>query len=194
MKFETFFLNECRDTISSLDISKISKMVRLISDVKKRKGRIFFVGVGGSAANASHAVNDFRKLGNIECYTPADNMSEISARINDDGWNSAYKKWLEVSKFNKHDMLFVFSVGGGDLKKKISVNIIEAIKLAMKKKAKICSIVGPNGGYAKKYSHVSLVVLVKEKKFVTPISESIQSIIWHLLVSHALIKENKTKW
>ena len=122
--------------IDKIDLSQIEKAISHLKKVKKNKGRIFFIGVGGSAGNCSHAVNDFRKICNIESYTPTDNVSELTARINDDGWNSSFKKWLEISKLNSKDILFIFSVGGGNLKKKISVNLIEAIKLAKKKNAK----------------------------------------------------------
>jgi D-sedoheptulose 7-phosphate isomerase len=150
--------------------------------------------VGGSAANSSHAVNDFRKLAGIECYTPVDNISELSARTNDDGWHTVFKSWLVVSKLCSNDLIFVFSVGGGDDKKNISKNIIEALKFAKKKKAKICGIVGKNGGYTYKVANACLRIPVNNLKNLTPHSEAFQAIIWHLLVSHPNIKKYKTKW
>jgi len=150
--------------------------------------------VGGSAANASHAVNDFRKIVGIECYTPVDNISELTARTNDEGWESVFKNWLSTSNLNSKDMVFVFSVGGGDLKKKISVNIIKALKFARLKKAKICGIVGKNGGYTVKAANECLRIPVDNLKNLTPHSEAFQAVIWHLIVTHPELKKFKTKW
>ncbi len=147
MNFIKQYLIEAKNIIDALDLIEISKIVKHINIVKKNKGRIFFIGVGGSAANSSHAVNDFRKLAGIECYTPADNISELTARTNDEGWHTVFKSWLVVSKLSKKDLVFVFSVGGGNKEKNVSTNIIEALKFAKLKKAKICGIVGKNGGY-----------------------------------------------
>ena len=194
MNFVKQYLNEAKNIIDALDLKEISKIVKHIHFVKKNKGRIFFIGVGGSAANSSHAVNDFRKLAGIECYSPVDNVSELTARTNDEGWHSIFKSWLIVSKLNKNDLIFVFSVGGGDVKRNISVNIIEALKFAKLKKAKICGIVGKNGGYTSKIADACLRIPVENMKNLTPHSEAFQAIIWHLLVSHPDIKEYKTKW
>ncbi len=180
--------------IDKIDLSQIEKAISHLKKVKKNKGRIFFIGVGGSAGNCSHAVNDFRKICNIESYTPTDNVSELTARINDDGWNSSFKKWLEISKLNSKDILFIFSVGGGNLKKKISVNLIEAIKLAKKKKCKILGIVGRDGGYAAKNSDTIIIIPNIDNKLVTPYSESFQSVVWHCLVTHPTLQSNKMKW
>ncbi len=180
--------------INKIDFSQIEKAVSHLKKVKKDKGRIFFIGVGGSAGNCSHAVNDFRKICNIESYTPTDNVSELTARINDDGWDSSFKKWLEISKLNSKDILFIFSVGGGNLKKKISVNLIEAIDLAKKKKCKILGIVGRDGGYAAKNSDAVIIIPTIDKKLVTPYSESFQSVVWHCLVTHPTLQSNKMKW
>jgi D-sedoheptulose 7-phosphate isomerase len=136
------YLEELKKIAEKIDIHKIEKIVNIISNTQKKSGRIFFIGVGGSAANTSHAVNDFRKIAAIECYAPMDNVSEISARTNDNGWNSIFSEWLKISKINKKDILFIFSVGGGDIKNNISTNIIEAIDYAKKTKAKIIGIVG----------------------------------------------------
>ena len=194
MDFIRQYLIEAKNIIDALDLIEISKIVKHISVVKKNKGRIFFIGVGGSAANSSHAVNDFRKLAGIECYSPVDNVSELTARTNDEGWHTIFKSWLIVSKLNKNDLIFVFSVGGGDVKRNISVNIIEALKFAKLKKAKICGIVGKNGGYTSKIADACLRIPVENMKNLTPHSEAFQAIIWHLLVSHPDIKEYKTKW
>jgi D-sedoheptulose 7-phosphate isomerase len=194
MNFIKNYLNETIKIIEKIDIFKIKKIINLIKLVKKKKGRIFFIGVGGSAANASHAVNDFRKIVGIECYTPVDNISELTARTNDEGWESVFKNWLSTSNLNSKDMVFVFSVGGGDLKKKISVNIIEALKFARLKKAKICGIVGKNGGYTVKAANECLRIPVDNLKNLTPHSEAFQAVIWHLIVTHPELKKFKTKW
>ncbi len=194
MNFIKQYLVETKDIIDALDLKEISKIIKHISFVQNKKGRIFFIGVGGSAANSSHAVNDFRKLAGIECYTPVDNMSELSARTNDEGWHTVFKSWLVVSRLCSNDLIFVFSVGGGDEKKNISKNIIEALKFAKRKKVKICGIVGKNGGYTYKVANACLRIPVNNLKNLTPHSEAFQAIIWHLLVSHPNIKKYKTKW
>lgn len=150
--------------------------------------------MGGSAANCSHAVNDFRKIVQIEAYTPIDNVSELTARANDEGWNYIFSEWLKISKINSNDLLFIFSVGGGNKKKNISTNLIFAIDYAKKQKAKIVSILGRNDGYAAKESNIALVIPTVNPKKITPHSEAFQSVIWHLLVSHPDLKFNETKW
>ena len=194
MNFIKQYLIEVKNIIDALDLKEILKIVKHINFVKKKKGRIFFIGVGGSAANSSHAVNDFRKLAGIECYSPVDNVSELTARTNDEGWHTIFKSWLIVSKLNKNDLIFVFSVGGGDSRKNVSTNIIQALKFAKLKKAKICGIVGKNGGYTSKIADACLRIPVKNMKNLTPHSEAFQAVIWHLLVSHPDIKKYKTKW
>jgi len=194
MKFIKQYLIESKNIIDALDLKKISKIVYQINTVQKNKGRIFFIGVGGSAANCSHAVNDFRKLAGIECYTPVDNISELTARTNDEGWHTVFRAWLVVSKLNKKDLVFVFSVGGGDEKKNVSTNIIEALKFAKLKGTKICGIVGKNGGYTNKIADVCLRIPVQNLKNLTPHSEAFQAVIWHLLISHPDIKKFRTKW
>ena len=150
--------------------------------------------MGGSAGNCSHAVNDFRKLCNVEAYAITDNVSEITARTNDEGFETIFDQYLIISNLRKNDILFIFSVGGGNLKKNVSVNLINAIKLAKKKKAKVLGIVGKKNGYTYKNGDVVLDIDTKDKKLITPISESYQAVIWHLLVSHPLLAKNKTKW
>lgn len=192
--FSHKFLQETISICNRLDKSKIESVALLISNIKKKNGRIFFLGVGGSAGNSSHAVNDFRKLANIECYTPIDNASELTARINDDGWNNSFSNWLKVSKIKKNDCLFFFSVGGGNIKKKVSINLIEAAKFGKKKKCKIVSILGRKDGYLAKNSNEAIIIPDINKNHITPHSEAFQGIIWHLLITHPMIKQYKTKW
>jgi D-sedoheptulose 7-phosphate isomerase len=182
------------DSLISIDYFKIEKISKILNQVRRKKGRIFFLGVGGSAGNATHAVNDFRKICNIECYTPTDNVSELTARINDEGWDTSFKNWLITSNLNSKDAIFIFSVGGGNLKKKISVNLIESIKLAKKTKSKILGIVGKKDGYAYQNGDAVLSINVKESKYLTPISEAMQAVVWHCLVSQPILQKNKTKW
>jgi len=180
--------------IEKLDFNKIEKLAKSILLIRNKKGRIFFVGVGGSAGNCSHAVNDFRKICEIECYAPTDNVSELTARINDDGWDTSIMNWLKISKINKNDALFVFSVGGGNKKLKVSVNLIKAIDYAIIRKAKIFGIVGKKEGYTYSKGNVVIEVPKSDKKLLTPLSESFQSLIWHCLVSHPLLQKKSTKW
>ena len=194
MTFIKNYLKETKIIIDQLNLEDINKIVQCITATRRKKGRIFFIGVGGSAANASHAVNDFRKLAGIECYAPTDNVSELSARTNDEGWHTVFESWLSTSRLNKKDLLFVFSVGGGDLKKNISPNIVRALKYAKLKQTKVCGIVGKNGGYTKKLADACLCIPVQNIKNLTPHSEAFQAIIWHLIISHPKIKKFKTKW
>ena len=188
------FINETLSTISSIEIEKINLIANTIADIRKKNGRVFFLGVGGSAANCSHAVNDFRKLCNIECYCPTDNVSELTARTNDEGWDKVFEDWLKISKLNKKDLLFFMSVGGGNIKKKVSVNLINAAKYAKKTNSKIVGIYGKSNSYLSKVSNHEITIFKKKSDLVTPISESIQSVIWHCLVSHPVLKKNETKW
>lgn len=193
-KFIKNFLDESLQISSNLNIKKIALFINAIKRVKKDKGRIFFLGVGGSAGNASHAVNDFRKIVGIEAYAPTDNVSELTARTNDEGWEKIFSEWLITSRLNNKDMIFIFSVGGGDKKKNISVNLIKAIQLAKKRKSKVLSIVGKADGYAAKNSDLSIIIPVRDKTLLTPCSEAYQAVIWHLIVSHPELKEKETKW
>ena len=193
-KFIKIFLEEAAWISSNLNHNIINKIVKNIKICKKKSGRIFFLGVGGSAANASHAVNDFRKIIGIESYTPTDNVAELTARTNDEGWSEVFADWLKISKLTSKDLIFIFSVGGGDIKKKVSVNLIKAIKFAKIKKSKIISIVGKKNGYAAKNSDVALVIPIKSQNLLTPLSEAFQPVIWHLLVSHPDLKTKETKW
>ena len=172
----------------------IDNLAKALVKLKKRNGRLFFLGVGGSAGNASHAVNDFRKLCEIESYTPTDNVSEFSARINDDGWDSSFAEWLRVSKLNKKDAIFIFSVGGGNIKKKVSLNLVEAIKYAKKIKSNIFGIVGRDGGFTKIKGNEIILIPNINLNLVTPFAEAYQAVVWHCLVSHPSLQKVKTKW
>ncbi len=199
MKKYSNFLEDFYSDIGSIanliDKESILKLTLSIKKVRdKNKGRIFFLGVGGSAGNSSHAVNDFRKICQVESYTPLDNVSELTARINDDGWDTSLVNWLKISNLSKKDAIFIFSVGGGNLIKKISVNLIEAVKFAKKRKAKIFGVVGKQNGYVAKYGDNVVIIPEVNKKHVTPYSEAYQAVIWHSIVSHPLLQKNKTKW
>ena len=192
--FKNNYFNEFQKSIDRLDLKKLNKLVIEIKKISIKKGRIFFLGVGGSAANSSHAVNDFRKICNIQAYTPVDNVSELTARTNDDGFKFIFSDYLKCSNLNKNDAIFIFSVGGGNLKHNVSVNLIEAIKFAKKKNAKIFSVVGKKDGYAFRNSNLAINVAVNNKKYLTPVSESMQAVIWHYLVSDKRLQKNDTKW
>ena len=194
MKFIKLYKENIVKSLNKIDATQITKTISILKKLKNDKGRLFIIGVGGSAGNASHAVNDFRKLAGIECYAPTDNVSELTARTNDEGWKTVFKGWLKISKLNKNDLIFIFSVGGGNKEKKISENLIEAINFAIKVKAKICGIVGKNGGYTNKMANYCLRIPSKNPKLITPHAEGMQAVMWHLIISHPKIQLNKTKW
>lgn len=194
MTYSESHLEETKEIAGLISPLEVERLVKVLKRVKDQKGRIFFLGVGGSAANASHAVNDFRKLAGIESYAPTDNIAEITARTNDEGWKTVFANWLRVSRLNQNDCIFILSVGGGDLVRSVSVNLCEAIDYARQIGACILGIVGRDGGYTKKYADQCLVVPTVSTANVTPHTESFQSVIWHLLVSHPDLKENETKW
>ena len=194
MNYSVKHLNESVEIIQKLDSSEIEKMADLLVRVKAEGGRIFFLGVGGSAGNCSHAVNDFRKIVGIESYAPTDNVSELTARTNDEGWASIFVEWLKISKLNTSDILFILSVGGGNLEKNISPNLVEAIKFAKSIGAKVTGIVGRDGGYTAQMSDACVIVPTVNPDNITPHSEAFQAVIWHLLVSHPKLKVNQTKW
>lgn len=194
MSFAEKYLKEAAEIIDKIDINSIEKLALIISNVKKNNARIFFLGVGGSAGNCSHAVNDFRKITLIESYAPTDNVSELTARVNDEGWKTIFVPWLKLSKLNKDDMIFIFSVGGGNLEKNISPNIVEALKFAKEVGCKIGGVVGKDGGYTAKVADAVVLIPVVNEQSITPHSEAFQAVVWHLLVSHPLLKENETKW
>ena len=189
------YINELISVIKKIDHFKLNNLINRIQRLKLQKGRIFFLGVGGSAANCSHAVNDFRKIAKIECYTPSDNVAELTANTNDEGWDSVFVNWLKINNLNKKDLIFIFSVGGGNKQHNVSVNLINAIDYVLKKKCDIASIVGRKDGYASiKSKYLILLPDIKNKSFLTPFAESFQPIIWHLIVTHPKIQKNKTKW
>ena len=194
MNYVQQHLNESIDIIKKMDVSTIEKMVDLLAEVKVDGGRIFFLGVGGSAGNCSHAVIDFRKFVGIESYAPTDNVSELTARTDDEGWASIFVEWLKLSKLNAKDMIFIFSVGGGNLEKNISPNLVEALKLAKNVGSKIIGVVGRDGGYTAQVANACVIVPTVNSENVTPHSEAFQGLIWHLLVSHPKLKANQTKW
>ena len=194
MSYAQQHLNEAREIIDQIDIDAIEKVAELLAHVKKDQGRIFFLGVGGSAGNCSHAVNDFRKIVEIESYAPTDNVSELTARTNDEGWANIFEPWLKLSKLNPKDAVFIFSVGGGNLEKNISPNLVNALKYAKEVGAKITGVVGRDGGYTAQVADACVIIPTVNSENITPHSEAFQAVIWHLLVSHPKLKENQTKW
>jgi|TARA_B100001540_G_C15736648_1_gene610208 D-sedoheptulose 7-phosphate isomerase len=194
MSFSKKYLQECIKICNTLNSNEIEDMANLINATRNDSGRIFFLGVGGGAGHASHAVNDFRKICNIESYAPTDNVSELTARVNDDGWETCYVNWLKGSNLSDKDLIFVFSVGGGNLEKNISVNILKSLQLAQDVGSKICGVVGRDGGYTKQVADVCIVVPNVNNQNVTPHTEAFQAIVWHLLVAHPLLLTNEMKW
>jgi D-sedoheptulose 7-phosphate isomerase len=187
-------MRESAEIIEKMDLAPIETMADLLARVKSDGGRIFFLGVGGSAGNCSHAVNDFRKIVGIECYAPTDNVSELTARTNDEGWATVFVEWLKVSKLLAKDALFIFSVGGGNLEKNISPNLVTALQYAKTVGSKVMGVVGRDGGYTAKVADACVIVPTVNAENVTPHSEAFQAVVWHLLVSHPKLKANQTKW
>ncbi len=194
MKYAEEYLKEAKEIIDRLDRAEIEKLVARLVELRKGGGRLFFLGVGGGAALASHAVNDFRKLAGIEAYTPADNVSELTARTNDDGWETVFVEWLKGSRLGEGDGVFVFSVGGGNVEKKVSLNIVEALKYAREVGAKIFGVVGRDGGYTASVADAAVIVPTVDPARVTPHTEAFQALILHLIVSHPDLQVNETKW
>jgi len=194
MSYAQDHLDETVAILQRLDVAGIEKMIDVLVRLKASGGRIFFLGVGGSAGNCSHAVNDFRKLLGIECYTPTDNVSELTARINDDGWESAYVEWLKVSRLAERDAVFVLSVGGGSVEKNISRNLVAAVDHARKRGARIIGIVGRDGGYTARVADACVIIPTVNPRTVTPHCEALQAAIWHLLVSHPRLGPREGKW
>ena len=194
MSYVANYLTEASKIIDLLDAAAIDRMVGLLRALRERGGRLFFLGVGGSAANCSHAVNDFRKLAGIEAYAPTDNVSELTARTNDEGWASVFVEWLKVSHLRAEDMVFVLSVGGGSLEKNISPNLVTALQHAREVGASVGGIVGRDGGYTAQVADACVIVPTVDSKTVTPHTEAFQAVIWHLLVSHPALKAAPTKW
>lgn len=194
LTFTQQHLAEAAEILRRLDVADIEKMAQLLATVRARGGRVFFLGIGGSAANCSHAVNDFRKLADIEAYAPTDNVSELTARINDEGWAGALAAWLKVSRLGGKDAIFIMSVGGGDLERNVSPNLVEAIKLAKQVGAAVMGIVGRDGGYTAKAADACVIIPPVAPHAITPHTEAFQAVVWHLLVSHPALKMQTTKW
>jgi len=194
MNYAQTHLNEAIEILQMLDTDAVERMAELLAGVKASEGRVFFLGVGGSAGNCSHAVNDFRKIVGVEAYAPTDNVSELTARTNDEGWSSVFIEWLKISRLKANDAIFVFSVGGGNLEKNISPNLVEALKHAKSVGAKVTGVVGRDGGFTAQVADACVVVPVVNPETITPHSEAFQAVIWHLLVSHPKLKANPTKW
>jgi len=194
MVFARQYLDEAKSIIDKLDLSAIEAMTRLLVKLRKTGGRLFLVGVGGGAGHASHAVNDFRMLAGIEAYSPSDNVSELTARTNDEGWETTYAAWLQVSRLGEKDMLFVFSVGGGNLERNISPNIVQAVQYAKTVGATVVGVLGRDGGYTALLSDACVIVPTVNPEAVTPHTESFQAVIWHLLVSDPRLQVRSNKW
>jgi D-sedoheptulose 7-phosphate isomerase len=194
MSFTQQFLTEVQQVTSRLDTDAIEKVAEELAQIRQRGGRLFILGVGGSAGNAGHAVNDFRKICGFEAYAPTDNVSELTARTNDDGWPSIFSEWLKGSRINAKDGLLIFSVGGGNLEKNVSPNLVNAIQVAKSVGASVVGIVGRDGGYTAREANAVVIVPTVNPAHVTPHSEAFQAVIWHLLVSHPKLKAAQTKW
>jgi D-sedoheptulose 7-phosphate isomerase len=194
MSYSQQHLQEAQQILARLDPAALEKAAELLAQVRERQGRLFILGVGGSAANASHAVNDFRKIAGLECYAPTDNVSELTARTNDEGWASVFVEWLRTSRLNPRDAVLVFSVGGGNLEKNVSPNLVAALKLAKEVGAAVLGIVGRDGGYTAQVADACVIIPTVNPANVTPHTEAFQAVVWHLLVSHPRLKAHQTKW
>jgi D-sedoheptulose 7-phosphate isomerase len=194
MNFTEQYLDETQKLVAQLNAAAIEKAVDELAATRERGGRLFILGVGGSAANASHAVNDFRKICGFEAYAPTDNVSELTARTNDEGWATVFSEWLKGSRLNGKDALLIFSVGGGNLEKNVSPNLVSAIQFAKRAGASILGVVGRDGGYTAKEATACVIIPTVNAEHVTPHSEAFQAVVWHLLVSHPKLKVNRTKW
>ena len=194
MNFSRQFLSEAQQILAQLDTSAIDKVVALLAETRAGGGRLFILGVGGSAANASHAVNDFRKIAGMEAYAPTDNVSELTARTNDEGWSGVFESWLRVSRLQPADAILVFSVGGGNVEKGVSPNLVAALQYARSIGAKIAGVVGRDGGYTAQVADACVIIPSVNPVHVTPHAEAFQAVVWHLIVSHPDIKQAETKW
>ena len=193
-EFTHAFLDAAVEVIKQIDSNAINHLVHLLAETRSDEGRLFILGVGGSAANASHAVNDFRKLAGMEAYAPTDNVSELTARVNDEGWETVFEAWLRVSHLRASDMVLVFSVGGGSLEKNISPNLVRALQYAKEAGAKIGGVVGRDGGYTAQVADACVIIPTVEAQMITPLSEAFQAVVWHLIVSHPDLKLSDGKW
>jgi len=194
VSYTSEYLNEVKKVVDGIDQTVIDKMVDLLIGIRESGGRLFFLGVGGGAGNASHAVNDFRKIAGIESYSPSDNVSELTARTNDEGWDTVFVEWLKGSRLNQKDGIFVFSVGGGDVERNISANLVRALEYAQSKGSRIMGIVGRDGGYTGKVGDACLIIPTVNQNTITTHTEAFQSVIWHLVVSHPNIQVSEMKW
>lgn len=194
MSYSEQHLRETADVVAKLDVAACEKAVTLLAEVRSRGGRLFILGVGGSAANASHAVNDFRKIAGMECYAPTDNVSELTARTNDEGWTTVFAEWLKGSRLNEKDALLVLSVGGGDVERNVSPNLVAALQLAKERRSSILGIVGRDGGYTARVADVCVIIPTVNPMNTTPHTEAFQAVVWHLFVSHPALKTAQTKW
>jgi len=194
LTFARDYLNEVTKIADGLDAGEIERAARILGEVRGRGGRLFILGVGGSAANASHAVNDFRKIAGLEAYAPTDNVSELTARTNDEGWATVFQAWLAGSRLRKEDALLVLSVGGGNLEKNVSPNLVAALEYAHSIGAGIIGIVGRDGGFTAKVADACVIIPTVNPTHVTPHAEAFQAVVWHLLVSHPDLKQVQTKW
>jgi D-sedoheptulose 7-phosphate isomerase len=188
------YLSQAAKITELIDRKVIKNMVNILVGIRKNSGRLFILGVGGGAGNAGHAVNDFRKIAGIESYSPTDNVSELTARINDEGWDLSFVNWLKGSRINSKDCVFVFSVGGGNAGKNISNNLVQALKYAKQVKAKVIGVVGKNGGYTAQVANAVVIIPVVDPETITPHTEAFQAVVWHMIVTHPLIKKNEMKW
>ena len=194
MNYTSQYLEEAIEILRTIDRDSIHSILAILLETRQRGGRVFFLGVGGGAGHASHAVNDFRKIAGFECYAPTDNVSELTARINDEGWETSYRNWLRGSRLHERDLVFVFSVGGGDAVRNISANLISALEYARERGSKICGVVGRDGGFTAQVSDACVVIPVVNQETITPHTESFQALVWHLLVSHPKLKAAEMKW
>jgi D-sedoheptulose 7-phosphate isomerase len=194
MSYARQHLDESKRVIDALDAEAIERVADVLRATRDRGGRLFFLGVGGSAANCSHAVNDFRKIAGFEAYAPTDNVSELTARTNDEGWATIFVEWLRTSRLDKDDTLFIFSVGGGNVDKNISPNLVHALKLAKERGASVVGVVGRDGGYTKQVADACVLIPTVNDQNITPHAEAFQAVVWHLLVSHPKLKQQQTKW
>lgn len=194
MKFVRQYLEEAIHIVEQIDAAAVERVVTLLADTRARGGRLFILGVGGSAANASHATNDFRKLVGLETYAPTDNVSELTARTNDEGWATVFEAWLRVSRLRPEDLVLVFSVGGGNVEKNVSPNLVAALEYAKQVGARVAGVVGRDGGYTAQVADACVIIPTVNPAHVTPHTEAFQAVIWHLLVSHPLLKAAATKW
>ena len=194
MSFTRTHLDETKRIVDQLDVAVIDKMAELLAKARSNGARVFFLGVGGSAGNCSHAVNDFRKIVGLEAYAPTDNVSELTARTNDEGWETVFVEWLKTSRLRSQDIIFVFSVGGGNLEKNVSPNLVRALQYAKEIGAGVVGVVGRDGGYTAKVGDAVCIIPTVNPESVTPHSEAFQAVVWHLLVTHPVLKARQTKW